>query len=818
MAATLGLSSNDSGVIALVTAASQQTRLSGVCEMLRVIAEAAEGYGCILWEVVPDSDAEDAASGRLFVLAAWMKDPTIPVWHYLPMRSVTGQAILSRRTQRVDDVATHPVVQENPNQAFFERTGIQTFCSVPIALHGSSKTAINIYRSERRPFLDSDLARIEPLAALVPSLYSNLRDRVGFNLIRRVSEVLAGAEFWLSPRLEHDFNRLIADAGYSIVAEVATTFDCLETSLFLEDRIDEPGQYRLVATTWREEFKKGVYQKGEGATGWVLAQNRSVRMYDLNRYEEEDPAIQIRYPGLRWSDSLEIVGAARRALLLSPEEPLPPLSYMCAPIATGERVLGAVRCSVTKKGPHYFDDRQVEFLQLVAGHISQWWDNWLNWREAKEENQSWRALVDSVAKMNFFVHNELNKPDPSESQIFREAMRVAGSVIPDAGIIDVRLLEEASRSLYFAETYGAEWDRGGRQDVAKRKERRFPLAGDPPSAGAHVFLTGKAYVVEDTNNDPYYSETFPSTRKVIVAPISSGKKVFGVIDIRRTSDRSFPKHAKQIAELLGQQLGLYYYLAIEIGELNRAKAKIDRSANEQHKMYQNFQHQLRSPIIQAHRTAQEALQGTFSEHAVRPKLNALRGLCRKAERVTRNVGLFADIAGGAPVRLNPKTLRVDEFVKKLTLAAQDHELLVDPNRSVQFHVDGKSFDVLWSLIVQVDHDLLDQAVNNVLDNAGKYSYPKTKVRISGGLIRNGEWFYISFVNQGFRIKPSDIRNLAERGWRSDEARWSTGEGSGIGLWIVEQIMKAHKGELVVIPTSDQGLTDVRLLFPKARIG
>jgi nitrogen-specific signal transduction histidine kinase len=40
-----------------------------------------------------------------------------------------------------------------------------------------------------------------------------------------------------------------------------------------------------------------------------------------------------------------------------------------------------------------------------------------------------------------------------------------------------------------------------------------------------------------------------------------------------------------------------------------------------------------------------------------------------------------------------------------------------------------------------------------------------------------------------------------------------GEGNGIGLWVVDNIMKAHRGELEIFPTTADKFTQVRLLFP-----
>jgi signal transduction histidine kinase len=68
-------------------------------------------------------------------------------------------------------------------------------------------------------------------------------------------------------------------------------------------------------------------------------------------------------------------------------------------------------------------------------------------------------------------------------------------------------------------------------------------------------------------------------------------------------------------------------------------------------------------------------------------------------------------------------------------------------------------------------------------------------------------------NEGIRLRAAEVERARERGWRSEEAASTTGEGSGIGLWIVDQIMKALGGELRISPTSADDLTDVRMLFP-----
>jgi signal transduction histidine kinase len=114
--------------------------------------------------------------------------------------------------------------------------------------------------------------------------------------------------------------------------------------------------------------------------------------------------------------------------------------------------------------------------------------------------------------------------------------------------------------------------------------------------------------------------------------------------------------------------------------------------------------------------------------------------------------------------------------------------------------------------VEADWALLEQCINNIVDNAAKYSFDQTVVSVSGGIQAKGGEFYISVANEGFEVKPDEVPKLKQRGYRSDNAVWATGEGSGIGLWIVDEIMLAHGGMLSIAPTQN-GVTEVRLAFP-----
>jgi len=815
----------------LVSRALRQDKLAGISIMLRNIAEAVNAFGCILWQVAPGANLNsDPPTGSLFVLSDWFASQQHDVMHDLPIaKSVTGKAIINQVPITVDDIwKADQENKVNTKDPFLRNADIRAMCSIPIRFADGDLGAVNLYRTTPDGFNSVEMAQAEQMALLVPALYQTIRHEISFALIRKINERLHEAELQ-APEAPQAISREAAgNTILEITKLVADAFQCIEASIFLEDPRQNPGVFELKATTWPVPFKKTSYRSDdEGLTGWVLKHRKAVKIFDLAHFERKKELIQNEYPTINWLDSLDIKSTVRQILELEENKDAPPLSFMAVPIVKGEKIYGLIRCSVAFEGAYYFAEREVALLTLVAEQISRYWSTWLARCQVQDENETWRDFVDSIKHLNSFVYRELTREAPDEHRIFAEAMRVASRVIKGAEIIDVRLLDDAKENLYFAEPHGDAWKAGTPDEKEKRLARRYSVTDKPPtSAGAYVFQTGKVHVMPDVHADRYYSELFPATRRMIIAPIKVEDKKFGVLDIRGVGKLDFPHHAASIAELIGQQLGMYSFLAGSIGELRKAQGELSRSLEQLQKLqrgqvqiFQDLSHQFKTPILQAQRQIQLVLT-EVSDERLRQRLWAIRGLCSKAKRVSYNTQLFSALARGEPIPLKTHSpLRIEELIRLLIEAAEDNRLMLDQRRNIEFHVDAESFtkyDPKKPRIkqLQADKDLLEQAVTDILDNAGKYSYRNTVVRISGGRTGGGK-FYIAIENRGLELTGNELTKSRERGFRGEKAKQTTGEGSGIGLWIVDHIMKAHGGELEI--QSEKQDTQVRLIFPSDKV-
>jgi signal transduction histidine kinase len=227
-------------------------------------------------------------------------------------------------------------------------------------------------------------------------------------------------------------------------------------------------------------------------------------------------------------------------------------------------------------------------------------------------------------------------------------------------------------------------------------------------------------------------------------------------------------------------------------------------------MLEDLTHQLRSPLTAATIRVSRILDDPSLPSALRRQLLALRGLCNKANRVAQSARLYALLNSkekGIPVQ--KVTLDSSELIRMAIELAADNEIRVSPERQIYIDVDRISLQAIP--MFHVDKDLLEQAINILLDNAVKYSFANTHIRVSGK--QDKDHIRVEIANYGIPIHSEETSVCLQRGWRGESARLVTGEGTGIGLWIVDNIMKAHSGSVIVRPTSSAGLTSIQLVFP-----
>jgi two-component system, OmpR family, sensor histidine kinase BaeS len=103
-----------------------------------------------------------------------------------------------------------------------------------------------------------------------------------------------------------------------------------------------------------------------------------------------------------------------------------------------------------------------------------------------------------------------------------------------------------------------------------------------------------------------------------------------------------------------------------------------------------------------------------------------------------------------------------------------------------------------------DPERLAQVLDNLLSNALRYTDPGGRVAVT--LEARGAEAVIEVSDSGIGIAPEHVERIFDRFWRSPEARARAGEGSGIGLALLSELVRAHNGRVAVASEPGRGTT------------
>src|SRR4029078_2798599 len=103
--------------------------------------------------------------------------------------------------------------------------------------------------------------------------------------------------------------------------------------------------------------------------------------------------------------------------------------------------------------------------------------------------------------------------------------------------------------------------------------------------------------------------------------------------------------------------------------------------------------------------------------------------------------------------------------------------------------------------VRVDPAMWETVVLNLVSNAFKHTWTGTvTVRLSA----EAEWVTLTVSDTGTGIPDSELPHLFERFYRVEGADGRSGEGTGIGLALVDELVRLHGGEVDVASVVGEG--------------
>ncbi|MCA9830928.1 MAG: HAMP domain-containing sensor histidine kinase [Dehalococcoidia bacterium] len=239
-----------------------------------------------------------------------------------------------------------------------------------------------------------------------------------------------------------------------------------------------------------------------------------------------------------------------------------------------------------------------------------------------------------------------------------------------------------------------------------------------------------------------------------------------------------------------------------LGGIEDSFRKQEQSEQKLRRFVADASHELRTPLT--------SLKG-YAEMLKRPDLrDDDRGLAvrRIDEASNRMARLVDDMLGLARMDEAPE-LRLETLdLMELARDAAADARAVEPDRPIEFEGTGE-------VVVLGDHDLLAQAVANLLANARQHTPPDARVVVRAG-VDDGMGF-VEVRDHGPGIPHDAQDQLFERFFRLDPSRARARGGAGLGLSIVAATVEAHGGGVSMASEPGDGATFV-LRLPLERQG
>ncbi len=227
----------------------------------------------------------------------------------------------------------------------------------------------------------------------------------------------------------------------------------------------------------------------------------------------------------------------------------------------------------------------------------------------------------------------------------------------------------------------------------------------------------------------------------------------------------------------------------------------------------NASHELRTPLSIISGFV-ETLQTTAKDdEKAREKFLKVMG-----EQTAYMSALIENLLSLSKIELTVNTLPQDKV--------NINEIIREISNALELKIKEQGLELKTKFVrlpqITADESQIRQVLQNLLDNAVKYATAGTVVRVmtrkvesiplhqyydvaSGGAIE------ISITNEGVTIAPAELERLTERFYRLQQHKNKNIKGTGLGLAIASQIIKRHRGNIVI--TSEEGVTTFKVYLP-----
>ena len=228
-----------------------------------------------------------------------------------------------------------------------------------------------------------------------------------------------------------------------------------------------------------------------------------------------------------------------------------------------------------------------------------------------------------------------------------------------------------------------------------------------------------------------------------------------------------------------------------------------KEERERKQFVSNVSHELRTPLTSVHSYVEALSDGAGKDKDIAPQfLTVIQNETNRMIRMINDLLSLSRMDSGT-TKLNLEYVNIKELFNYI-LNRFDMIIKKDENdqNSKKYTIERYFTDKdLW---VEIDTDKFTQVIDNIMNNAIKYS-PDGGV-ITTRLLETHNHVILSISDQGLGIPRKDLGRIFDRFFRVDKARSRKQGGTGLGLAISKEVTNLLGGQIWVDSIEGQGST------------
>ena len=220
-------------------------------------------------------------------------------------------------------------------------------------------------------------------------------------------------------------------------------------------------------------------------------------------------------------------------------------------------------------------------------------------------------------------------------------------------------------------------------------------------------------------------------------------------------------------------------------------------------MVDNIAHDLKSPVTRIRISAEMAL---MDQSSAENNLEMISNTIEECDNMLTiiNTMLFISQTDAGTLKEKEELIDLSEMTQKACYLfqafADENDITLTENIIPHIQIKGNSA-------------MIQRLISNLLENAIKYSYPKSNIDVSINIDESKNKTRLTVKDYGIGISEKDLPNIFKKFYRCDRSR--SKPGIGLGLSLCKAIAKSHNGNISVLSELGKGSTFI-VSFPYAQ--